>query len=532
MLATDPSDDAWIAHGRLRDNLAGAKAKLGLAGLCEASFRRDLTVARVSGKDLGNILAHLRVLVSRANSFVMFHGILEKHLHRSETPLKGGHFVDNLVVHIGAPSERSRDALADAQSLGRTNTGADSPSRSRPNSRPSSLHGSRPPSPEPGLSRNSSSASLTAEERSHRGRVRNLLQSIRSSRDLSAAALLPHPSFSVKPIGLLEHARYEDLEDFLSNPDDGAHITNIVSLLSESSRGLLDELVHGLDHLVEGIHRLKLGRFRRLLYPKEDLYRQELRESEACLESLRSALETYRDTSRLKLIEPFVPIFDPRAAATAAATGPRPSHRGLFWALIYEFAILGWAETLSEALQELMRIERKRQRPRVWLPHIRYWRQAWSRTAAETSDQGDTADVVRPPLCATALCSLGGMQDPDVVPGFQSAHYRAARNPDYLPPEHVRHWLGEKTADGFSRLFARDVLYGVKCAILLSLLSLPVYFPSTVEFFTLNRGIWVIVIASLTLNQFVGDTVFGFFSRVAGTVVGGCAGLVLWYIGR
>ena len=45
-----------------------------------------------------------------------------------------------------------------------------------------------------------------------------------------------------------------------------------------------------------------------------------------------------------------------------------------------------------------------------------------------------------------------------------------------------------------------------------------------------NRSIWALVIGQLTLSRFRGDTIFGLFSRVLSTFIGGILGTVMWYI--
>ena len=217
---------------------------LALLAASETNLSREVSYARVSGKDLTKVLAHVRVLVSRSSAwsllvtdaaltsyptagFVSFYEIVEKHLHRDESEAKGGPIADALTVHLG----HSRPA-----------TPVHSPTLSPDGSR-LSLALETPPTPPPvrATFNRSASAPMHVEPLSeqqgqlhehhqelhhaldrHAGRGkkrarshhRGLLSS--SESHISLPSLLHevlHPNIDIRPVGVVESQRYMDLED-------------------------------------------------------------------------------------------------------------------------------------------------------------------------------------------------------------------------------------------------------------------------------------------------------------------------------
>lgn len=130
MLHANPRSEEWLKFRSIKASVNASMASLALLGASESNLTREISYARVSGKDLSKVLAQMRILVSRSTGFVSFFEIIEKHLHREFSDSKGGPAMDQLTIHMG----HSRPGSADH-----------SPSSSRPPS--------RPPSPPLGVSR-------------------------------------------------------------------------------------------------------------------------------------------------------------------------------------------------------------------------------------------------------------------------------------------------------------------------------------------------------------------------------------------
>lgn len=77
----------------------------------------------------------------------------------------------------------------------------------------------------------------------------------------------------------------------------------------------------------------------------------------------------------------------------------------------------------------------------------------------------------------------------------------------------------------------REFLFAVKAGVLTILVALPAYFPTSAGFFYYNRGLWVIIMAQLTLSLYSGETASAWLARIQGSFFGCITGMVLWYIG-
>ncbi|GEM08584.1 brefeldin A sensitivity protein-related, DUF2421 containing protein [Rhodotorula toruloides] len=560
MLKANPRTEEWLAFKSIK---AGANAAIGgvaLMGLSETNLTREISFARISGRDLSMILQAMRVLTARTTGFVFFYEVVEKHLHRDFSEAKGGPTADALVVHLahsrpGSPDETpgstrppsperernhqrressiSMDVYALNHALNKIQHHQDqghSPVSSSPLS-PSH------PLPRQLRSRDHSSSSLTdlvhatshglsegrsrthfPEQHSHRmhysganGKRRSRSRG-RHGRGSSSHISLPsllhevlHPQIDVKPVGVVESTVYADLEDYLHNPRDEQHIEEIIALLSRASGDLLCVLEKSLAHLIETIHRFKsLNDTLRAAFRYNEMETEQLViKSRVQLDELKTALADFRDTRRLDIVKPFAKLFDPYSVDSSHSDGEElqaPSHRGLFWAFQLQHTLIGWSEALIDVFETTLKIE-------LWFPD---WRKARFQPAIGGQDYGD--------------------EDPEVLRDLNTQAFSAPRNPDYKAPKNLVQIIGVRLYHVSELATRRDVLFGIKSAILLGLCSLPAMFPGSAWFFYRQRGIWVLIMICLTSNQFLGDVFFGYVVRVWGTLVGAALGLLLWSI--
>lgn len=67
MLAANPRTEEWLEYKSIRTDVNAATAGLTLLAASETNLTREISYARVSGKDLTKILGLMRVLVSRSS---------------------------------------------------------------------------------------------------------------------------------------------------------------------------------------------------------------------------------------------------------------------------------------------------------------------------------------------------------------------------------------------------------------------------------------------------------------------------------
>ncbi|KAM0749705.1 hypothetical protein T439DRAFT_326581 [Meredithblackwellia eburnea MCA 4105] len=571
LLSANPRTADWLEFKSIKANVTAAMAGLTLLGASEANLTREVSWARVSGKDLNKILGGMRVLVSRSTGFVSFYEIVEKHLHRDYSDSKGGPVADALVIHLGPsrpasvdltpistrapsvadhddpPAEGGSSQQCDAGHLSPPNQISGRAPLSRTASAPIARTGSssdlaagldrdlepvrenveiQVPTP-PHASHSSDHLRPAHKKRArshHRGHHSHHHHGHKSSSHISLTSLLHevlHPNIDIRPVGIVESQRYMDLEDYLHNPRDEEHIEEIIALLSKASSPLIDTLAKSVDHLISIIHNLKSPTpwsprgLLKLAAPQKE-HKQAVKDTEAMLQELEKALATYRDETRLDVVRPFACLFDPVNADSVGAEDKleAPSHRGLFWAFSYQFSLLGWSTALVEVFKETAAIEKKRKRPRIWTPEWAKFK--WASTSEPHNEDESPS-------------SIPGYTDR--VPGFDRTAFSSARSPDYVLPSTPWHLLGIWLYDA-TQVFSRsDFWFAVKATSLIAIMSIPAFFQSSTYFYYRERGIWVLIMAALTSTQYVGDTTFNFVIRVFGTFAGAVIGMVMWYIG-
>lgn len=111
----------------------------------------------------------------------------------------------------------------------------------------------------------------------------------------------------------------------------------------------------------------------------------------------------------------------------------------------------------------------------------------------------------------------------------EEAPYR--RDPDSRPPTNA----GQKVAHRLHSLYkwtkTPEALFCFRYVFLSIALYIPAVVRTSAHFIYVNKGLWSLIMAQTTLNIFVSDQIFNYFTRLLGTFVGAVLGLLSWYIG-
>ncbi|MBZ6370995.1 MAG: hypothetical protein LBE44_03645 [Microbacterium hominis] len=92
-------------------------------------------------------------------------------------------------------------------------------------------------------------------------------------------------------------------------------------------------------------------------------------------------------------------------------------------------------------------------------------------------------------------------EDPEDLRELDTRAFSSVRNPDYKAPQTWAQHIGVRLDHLGDIVTRRDVLFGVKMAIVIGLCSMPAMFPTTSLFFYRERGVWVLIMICLTANQ-------------------------------
>ncbi|GAA5852185.1 hypothetical protein JCM8547_006692 [Rhodosporidiobolus lusitaniae] len=580
MLKANPRSEEWLKFKSLRTGTNAALGGVALLGLSESNLTREITFARVNGKDLTKILQHMRILTARTTGFPHFYEVVEKHLHRDASDAKGGPVADDLILHLGRsrpasvshtpsssrPASPTRDrrgsggsttadpealnkALSRVQQMSDGRGGQHSPAGSvafqhSPLS-PSPLSPSRPASvtarhSEPHLRHNAISSSSLSDLAEHP------LQQEREGRSSQEQHHPQHPSSSHR------HRRRSR-----SRQRHHKHSSSHISIPS-----LLHDVLHPNLELrqVGVLESTAYADLESLLHNPND--EQHLEQIIGLLSTSSSELINVLDRSVGHLIDT---VHRLKSLESTWAATFRYDDKAVEELVAKSRAQLDELKAAYKAYRDLKRLDVIRPFNKLFDPYGAgidedeqlhapshrglFWAMSyqnslmgWGEALIDLSETVLSIETKRrrprfwfPDWRKARFDHTGaedeyGDEDPDALRTLNTQAFCSPRHPDYIPPRGPLQVLGVKLFQLSEIATRRDVLFGVKAGVLIGLCSMPAYFPSTAFFFYHERGVWVLIMICLTTNQFVGDVLFGYIVRVFGTLAGAVVGLLVWSI--
>ena len=342
------------------------------------------------------------------------------------------------------------------------------------------------------------------------------------------------------PVAIWESIRFGNLEAHLHTTASNPITEMFAHLLQESSRDILEANAASIEHITNWLERLNAqrwtkfrDRFIRSRQAQAIDGEKQAQQTDAVIARLGAALETFKSDKRLRVLDPYRDALsgqDDREELDLRA-GPgeisKIHHRYLYQAWLHQFHTISFTERLLLLLVALQKIERERTYARFWGPS---WPRIFNTDAWRSiGDEHDGHHEAE--------------EDPEHIPGLNGTkeaesrvqaaldlgHVRA-RDPDALDPEGPLEVLGHRLYFAVRRLFQGHLLFGVKAAILIALVSLPTFMRSSAAWCYENRAIWAIFMAQLALARFRGETAFALVSRLVATLIGAAFALVIWYI--
>ena len=325
-----------------------------------------------------------------------------------------------------------------------------------------------------------------------------------------------------EPVGVLECQAYSDLEANLQHSlkEKPSQYEDMIRATNSTCIDLLAECERGISTVIKWLESVNTDRvYARILEgrKKAEERRDVSVELEETLERLKKEIEQFRESKRLGVLEPHLRCFE-----SEPHKHRQPSYRLLFQSFFYQFHLLEFANSLLSTLLDLQDQDRGQHRPRWWFPGF----PEVSKWLARGGDSNKSSDE-----------DLAGEdQDPEDITQIHAPEHERPlqvqkRNPDAYPPTNVGHLIGRALVRFFNLLTRPDVFFAIKAGIITVLIATPAYSKSTAEWWYENRGIWVVILAALTISLFTADTIFGFVMRILGTFLGTIFGMAIWYIG-
>ncbi|ETN45021.1 uncharacterized protein HMPREF1541_09897 [Cyphellophora europaea CBS 101466] len=106
----------------------------------------------------------------------------------------------------------------------------------------------------------------------------------------------------------------------------------------------------------------------------------------------------------------------------------------------------------------------------------------------------------------------------------------ARKDPEHLQPTNVYEHITDHMRRSYSILGSPASLFGLRAACATMSLGMLAYFRQTHVFFLQQRGFWATVMIAISLEVTAGRGLFGFVTKIAGTVVAAVVSIAIWYM--
>ncbi|CEH17238.1 Predicted membrane protein [Ceraceosorus bombacis] len=509
----DPDFNFTQVHDLMTKSEGGILALVGAGRL----LTREVSFGVASGQDLSSLIALVRALMSPMDGMAYYYRLIRADMKHDRFP--------QLCQQPGFEDEshgqRSRPA---SRAPSRPGTpGIDGPQPFQDVShvdkaaqRPSSL------APFAAREKGSSSTSTPRSSQDSSGNIRQAHHGAFLPRiaHLHLPRSRHHSPEPAPRVGAWEALRYAAIETQLHREAHNKFTEQCTRLLGETTSELLAAQADALDHILSwlaNLNRTRLALLRRRVLgkvigglPSADAEKR--KSSQEVLGSLSSALERFH-TARLALIEPF--------RATIECTGSpeeRPPHRYLYQGFVFQFHTARFGERLVTLLEAIVKMEERQDAigGRFWLPSLPHIFSAEAWHSEGTADGEHGHDDEDPAHMGPDHSSMLGRTK--------------RRDPDALEPQGAIQQIGTRASTFLHTLGRGNMLFCLKAAAVTALLSLPQFMRSSARFCYVNKAVWSLFMAQLTLARHRGEVAFGLVSRLIATTAGAAMGLVIWYI--
>ncbi|KAF8273497.1 hypothetical protein EI94DRAFT_1826225 [Lactarius quietus] len=231
------------------------------------------------------------------------------------------------------------------------------------------------------------------------------------------------------------------------------------------------------------------------------------RELDSAAERLRGALVDFKESGRLRLLEPFEPYLGTPAAPL----------RGLYVCYDFSASMVVVSEAILAVIDMVRQTTNKRRNNRLWAP--KGLRQLVHTLFVERSAEGDPCDYEKTQEVKEMVIDEDG-----------TGKYR--RDPDSRPPTNTLQGI----MGGFHAVYqwtkTPKAVFVFRYVFLSIALWLPAVFRKTAHFYYVQKGLWALIMAQTTLTIYAGDQLYNYVVRLTGTVIGLIVGLLVWYIGN
>ncbi|KAI0055431.1 hypothetical protein BV25DRAFT_1833168 [Artomyces pyxidatus] len=330
--------------------------------------------------------------------------------------------------------------------------------------------------------------------------------------DTETSALAPSTQAQSKDTYLLQQLsqRNHQREKELS-----LGIVDILPILKESTQELRDAAVGGIMAARSMLDFINTNRWvwRNLRQGKPSAEEDE--RLDIATERLRTAMEDFKNTQRHRLLDPYMSHFTNAKTKEAQAALPL---RALYVSYVFSATFISVSEGVLVLMELVRDMNSKRRVNRLWAPRgLRHLAHAIFLDKKEGVDGKAFGE---------------GESMEEVVPDPPEDEKSYRRDPDSLPPTNIVQKFMTLLHKGYKWTRTPEALFIFRYVLISILLWLPAVFKASAHFYYVNKGIWALIMAQTTLTIFIGDQLYNYVIRLAGTAIGLVYGLLIWYVGN
>jgi hypothetical protein len=290
-----------------------------------------------------------------------------------------------------------------------------------------------------------------------------------------------------------------------SEREHSLRLVDLLPRLREATAELRSAASHALNVIIGMIDFVNTTRWS--WRSTADALSEQERELDSAAERLRGALAEFKESGRLRLLEPFEPHLGNPAAPL----------RGLYVCYVFSASIVVVSEAIIAVMDTVRQTTNKRRKNRLWAP--KGLRQLARALFVEKTTEGDPR-------------AFGETREVKEVVTEEDGTGKYRRDPDSRPPTNTLQRIMEGLHVIYQWTKTPKALFVFRYVFLSVALWLPSVIKTTAHFYYVQKGMWALIMAQTTLTIYAGDQLYNYFIRLTGTFVGLIFGLLAWYIGN
>lgn len=309
---------------------------------------------------------------------------------------------------------------------------------------------------------------------------------------------------------LMESVR---LVQAFQSPDHESLRSEILEAVRTPCKDILPLTADAIEVVANCIHAVNSARwFNR---PTKDHMDQLLERAQTLLEKLKAERLAFAPRLTDSLIKTNASIFDENGNLKDLGDETFARVRAITVSMIFEEQIIGATWAWERLLDQLVALMKERQQTRLWLPRGLRYAVSWA---------------FRRSIVAPVVAAQSPVEDPEVAAARSAAAQQSLRTSHGYKVK-KRSGLGRAVISTYHWFINAEGMYALRLVIVTIALGIPAVIPSSAGFYYREKGLWALIMGQTTVVIYMSDFALSLVSRTTGTVIGGVAGLLAWYIG-